>query len=86
VCETPEANRVCGLIRSQVAKQFGVEAATALRILYGGSMNNANAEALLSQSDIDGGLIGGASLKVDSFAELLNTANQVMSQQTASVV
>ena len=86
VCETPEANRVCGLIRSQGAKQFGVEAATALRILYGGSMNNANAEALLSQSDIDGGLIGGASLKVDSFAELLNTANQVMSQQTASVV
>lgn len=85
VCETPEANRVCKLIRTQVTAQFGADAANALRILYGGSMNNANAEALLSQSDIDGGLIGGASLKVDSFAELLNTANQVMSQQTAAV-
>jgi triosephosphate isomerase len=86
VCETPEANRVCGLIRAQVATQFGIEAANALRILYGGSMNNANAEALLSQTDIDGGLIGGASLKVDSFAQLLNTANGVMSQQSAVVV
>ena len=82
VCETPEANRVCAFIRQQVANQFGQDAAEALRILYGGSMNTTNAEALLSQTDIDGGLIGGASLKVDSFAELLVTANQVMSQQT----
>jgi triosephosphate isomerase len=86
VCETPEANRVCQLIRAQVATQFGADAANALRILYGGSMNNTNAEALLSQSDIDGGLIGGASLQVDSFAQLLNTANHVMSQQTVTVL
>ena len=43
----------------------------ALRILYGGSMNPANAEALLGQSDIDGGLIGGASLKAGQFAEII---------------
>jgi triosephosphate isomerase (TIM) len=85
VCETPEANRVCRLIRQQVASTFGAEAAQTLRILYGGSMNTSNAEALLSQSDIDGGLIGGASLKVDSFVELLTIANQVISQQTATV-
>ncbi len=45
----------------------------ALRILYGGSMNPGNADALLSQSDIDGGLIGGASLKPDQFASIIRT-------------
>ena len=45
----------------------------ALRILYGGSMNPANADALLSQSDIDGGLIGGASLKPEQFASIIRT-------------
>ncbi len=45
----------------------------ALRILYGGSMNPANADALLSQSDIDGGLIGGASLKSEQFASIIRT-------------
>ena len=44
-----------------------------LRILYGGSMNPGNADALLSQSDIDGGLIGGASLKPDQFASIIRT-------------
>lgn len=44
------------------------------RILYGGSMNAANAEALLSQPDVDGGLIGGASLKPDSFMSIVQTA------------
>ena len=43
----------------------------ATRILYGGSMNAGNVEALLAQSDIDGGLVGGASLKADSFRQLI---------------
>ena len=46
------------------------------RILYGGSMNAGNVEALLAQSDIDGGLVGGASLKADSFRQLIEAASE----------
>jgi len=68
VCESNEANRVCGLIRETVRDMLGDAAADAVRILYGGSMNDKNAAELLAKPDIDGGLVGGASLKADSFA------------------
>jgi triosephosphate isomerase len=61
-----QAQEVHAFIRSKIAKEDAV-IAEGLRILYGGSMNPANAAELRSQSDIDGGLIGGASLKADDF-------------------
>jgi triosephosphate isomerase len=65
---TPEqAQEVHAMIRSELATKFGQATAAEFRILYGGSMNAKNAKELLAQPDIDGGLIGGASLKADDF-------------------
>jgi triosephosphate isomerase (TIM) len=86
VCEAAEANRVCGVIRKEVAEKFGAEAGEKLRVLYGGSMKPDNAGDLLSQSDIDGGLIGGASLTPDSFRSLLQIAGQTMDALTNAAV
>ncbi|MEF2846207.1 MAG: triose-phosphate isomerase, partial [Eggerthellaceae bacterium] len=65
----------CSAIRSVLNEQFGEEVAQATRVLYGGSMNEGNVEALLAQPDIDGGLVGGASLKSDSFRQLIEAAH-----------
>jgi len=70
-CEADEANRVCALIR-QVLNAKGD--ASKIQILYGGSVKPSNAEELLSQSDIDGALIGGASLAVSDFSAIALTA------------
>ena len=69
-----QANEVCALIRDTVAGLYDAEAAAALTIQYGGSMNAANAAELLAQSDVDGGLIGGASLKAPDFATIVAAA------------
>lgn len=70
---TPEdAQDVHDHIRTYLASSHGMDFAEQVRILYGGSMKPSNAEALLSQSDIDGGLIGGASLKAEDFLEIVN--------------
>jgi len=73
---TPEgANSVHrDVIRPALRELFGQEKGDALRILYGGSVTPANAAELFAQSDIDGGLIGGASLKVDSFSAIIKAA------------
>jgi triosephosphate isomerase len=72
---TPEmAQETHAFIRSKVAALFGKEAAENVRIQYGGSMKPENAEELVRQADIDGGLIGGAALKADSFAALVKNA------------
>lgn len=69
---TPEqAQEVCASIRSTLAELFDEDVAQAIRILYGGSCNPANVEGLIAQADIDGGLIGGAALKADDFAQLV---------------
>lgn len=69
---TPEqAQDMCAAIRATLADMFGVETADEMRILYGGSMNVGNVEQLLAQPDIDGGLVGGASLKADQFVQLV---------------
>ena len=74
---TPEqAEEVCAAIRAQLAVLFGEETAQAMRILYGGSMNPGNVDALVAEPDIDGGLIGGASLKCDSFIQLVKAVMQ----------
>ena len=66
-----EAQEVCAHIRTVLRKTFGARTARAVTILYGGSMNASNAEELLAQPDIDGGLIGGASLKPADFAKII---------------
>ncbi len=66
-----QANEVCTHIRKVVADFVNTDAAEAVRIQYGGSVKPANVEELLSQSDIDGALVGGASLEADSFLKLV---------------
>ena len=61
-------------IRGLVQSKYGAEIAQNLRILYGGSMNESNAAELLNQPDVDGGLIGGASLKLDAFISIIKAA------------
>lgn len=58
-------------IRSVFATKYGIEVANELSILYGGSVNGKNAKELFSQPDVDGGLVGGASLKVDDFTQII---------------
>ncbi len=70
-----QANEVCADIRKTLEKIYDKETADTIRILYGGSMNAKNAAGLLAQSDIDGGLIGGASLKAEDFSVIINAAN-----------
>lgn len=74
-CESTEANRVCALIREEIAKLAGQEVADEVRILYGGSVKASNAAELFAQSDIDGGLVGGASLEADGFARIVLSAS-----------
>lgn len=73
-----QAQAVCGAIRQKMASLYGQDAADSLRIQYGGSMNAKNAAELLNQPDIDGGLIGGASLKAADFNEIVKAASNVM--------
>jgi triosephosphate isomerase len=68
------AQEVHAFIRSLLVAQFGAETAARVRILYGGSMKPDNADALLAEQDIDGGLIGGASLEAKSFVDLVQSA------------
>lgn len=67
-----DAQEVCGAIREAVRADWGAEAAEAVRVLYGGSAKPGNIKELMAQADIDGALVGGASLKADSFAEMAN--------------
>ena len=69
-----QAQDVHSFIRERINDQFGSEAANIVRIQYGGSMKASNAQELLSQPDIDGGLIGGASLDAQSFGEIIKIA------------
>ncbi len=69
-----QANEVCGQIRDVLAGLYDQEAANNVTIQYGGSMNAGNAAQLLAMSDVDGGLIGGASLKAEDFATIVNAA------------
>lgn len=72
---TPEqAQEVCAAIRATVRDMFGDAAADSVRILYGGSMNPGNVDSFMPMPDIDGGLIGGAALKHDSFLALVHAA------------
>lgn len=73
---TPDdAQATCGLIRRVVASVAGTAAADAVRIQYGGSVNASNAADLLAQPDVDGLLVGGASLDADAFASIVAAAH-----------
>jgi triosephosphate isomerase (TIM) len=71
-----EANRVAGLIRATIAARFGAERAGRVRIQYGGSVTDANIAEFLGQPEIDGALVGGASLKAETFIRICTTAGQ----------
>ena len=73
---TPDqADETCGVIRRTLAELYGFELAESTTIQYGGSMNDANAAELLAKVNVDGGLIGGASLKTDKFTAIVKAAN-----------
>ena len=76
-CDSDEANRVIKMIRGVVAEVAGSQAADSIRILYGGSVKPATIEEQMSKSDIDGALIGGASLKADSFNDIIEKTMKV---------
>ena len=67
-----QANETIGLIRETIASLYGQAVADQVRIQYGGSMNPKNVKGLMAQAQIDGGLIGGASLKAPDFAQVVN--------------
>ena len=71
-----QANEVCALIRNTIAGLYRWETADDVVIQYGGSMNAGNAAELLAQPDVDGGLIGGASLKPADFATIVKAASK----------
>ena len=67
-----QANETIGVIRKAIAGKYGDEVAQKVRIQYGGSMKGSNVKGLMAQEEIDGGLIGGASLKAADFAQVVN--------------
>lgn len=72
---TPEdAQEVCGAIRGRIAELYDEDTASATRILYGGSVKSSNVAEIMSQNDVDGALVGGASLKADEFAKIARFA------------
>ncbi|WP_456598839.1 triose-phosphate isomerase [Blastococcus sp. SYSU DS0616] len=72
---TPEdAQEVCGALRARLAERFGAETGAGVRILYGGSVKAANTAGILAGADIDGALVGGASLDADEFAQICRIA------------
>ena len=70
-----QANEVCAVIRALIAELYTKDAADKFVIQYGGSMNDANAAELLAQYDVDGGLIGGASLIAEDFSVIVKAAS-----------
>ena len=67
-----QANETIGVIRKAVARKYGKATGNKIRIQYGGSMNPKNVKGLMAQPEIDGGLIGGASLKAVDFSQVVN--------------
>ncbi len=81
ITATPvQAQEMLAFIRSLIEKKFGTEMAIGTYILYGGSCNATNALELFSQQDVDGGLIGGASLKADDFVKIIEAAETAINE------
>lgn len=73
-----DANAVAAVIRSTVADMFGAETAESVRVLYGGSVNADNIASFVREPDIDGALVGGASLAADSFARIVRNTEAIV--------
>lgn len=73
-CDAAEAERVCAMIRSHIGEMFGDDLANEIRILYGGSVRSSNSDELFRQPNIDGGLVGGASLDPGEFSMIVMSA------------
>lgn len=69
-----DAQEVCGAIRKTLAEVFGQQTADGIRVLYGGSAKPENVAGFLEKEDVDGALVGGASLKADSFSAMVKAA------------
>ena len=69
-----DAEEACAFIRAKAAGRFGKAVSESVRILYGGSVKPENSAGILSQPNVDGLLIGGASLEVDSFSRIIESA------------
>ncbi|QKW22025.1 triose-phosphate isomerase [Kitasatospora sp. NA04385] len=76
---TPEdAQEVCGAIRARLGELYGAELAGKVRVLYGGSVKSSSAAGLMAKPDVDGGLIGGASLDADEFVKIVRYREQAV--------
>lgn len=75
-----QANDTIGLVRRTLVEMYGIEAAEAVRILYGGSVTGANTKEFMSQPEIDGALVGGASLKPDDFISIVTQTAEIISK------
>ena len=73
---TPEDAQVCAALRKRIGELYSPEAAQQTRILYGGSVKSGNVAAIMAQADVDGALVGGASLDADEFVKLIRAAVQ----------
>jgi triosephosphate isomerase (TIM) len=74
VATPDDAQEVCGALRARLAERYGPETAATVRILYGGSVKAASTAGILAGPDIDGALVGGASLDADEFAQICQNA------------
>lgn len=75
-CPKEVAQEIHAFVRSRIARKYGTEVARVMRIQYGGSVKSDNIRELMSMPDIDGALVGGASLSADSFAKIVNYQRQ----------
>lgn len=76
VATPQDAEEVCGAIRATLAELYDAELADSIRILYGGSVKSSNIKEIMAEPNVDGGLVGGASLKADEFAKICDYRNQ----------
>ena len=79
-CDSAEANRVIGVVRASIDSVAGAGAAADITVLYGGSVKPENVRELVEQPEIDGGLVGGASLKADGFVKIVTAAIEIAEQ------
>lgn len=76
VCGSDDAQQVCGAIRARLAELYSPEVADKIRIQYGGSVKAGNVAEIMAQADIDGALVGGASLDADEFVKIVRFRDQ----------
>lgn len=84
VATPQQAQEVHAYLRKVLAERLGMDQAQTVRIIYGGSVNDGNCEELATQPDIDGFLVGGASLKADSFLKICSSVSARRSAATAA--